>query len=64
MSVGEPPFQREITELYSEHHSWLFTWLRRKLGCTHNAADVAQDTFARILHTRESVTGIREPGPI
>ena len=61
MSVGEPPFQREITELYSQHHGWLFTWLRRKLGCTHNAADVAQDTFARILHARESVTAIREP---
>lgn len=61
MSVGEPPFQREITELYSEHHGWLFTWLRRKLGCAQNAADLAQDTFARILHARESVAGIREP---
>lgn len=61
MSVGEPPFQREITQLYSEHHAWLCAWLRRKLGCRQNAADVAQDTFARILHARESVANIREP---
>jgi RNA polymerase sigma-70 factor (ECF subfamily) len=61
MPVGEPPFQREITQLYSEHHGWLLTWLRRKLGCRHNAADLAQDTFARILNARESVAGIREP---
>lgn len=61
MSLGEPPFQRVITDLYSEHHGWLFAWLRRKLGCRHNAADVAQDTFARILQARESVTSIREP---
>ncbi|WP_110973028.1 sigma-70 family RNA polymerase sigma factor [Pseudomonas huaxiensis] len=61
MPVGEPPFQREITALYSEHHGWLLTWLRRKLGCANNAADLAQDTFARILNARESVAGIREP---
>ncbi|WP_269147395.1 sigma factor, partial [Herbaspirillum lusitanum] len=34
---------------YSSHHGWLFGWLRKKLGCTHNAADVAQDTFVRII---------------
>lgn len=61
MSMGEPPYQREITQLYSEHHGWLLTWLRRKLGCRQNAADLAQDTFARILHTRECVATIREP---
>lgn len=61
MSLGEPAFQRAITDLYSDHHGWLFTWLRRKLGCAHNAADLAQDTFARILVARESVATIREP---
>jgi DNA-directed RNA polymerase specialized sigma24 family protein len=44
MSVGEPPFQREITQLYSEHHGWLLTKLRRKLGYRQNAADLAQAT--------------------
>ncbi|WP_407730269.1 sigma-70 family RNA polymerase sigma factor [Pseudomonas helleri] len=61
MSSGEPPFQAAISNLYCEHHSWLFGWLRRKLGCAHNAADLAQDTFARILNARESVASLREP---
>lgn len=61
MSSGEPPFQAAISDLYCEHHDWLFGWLRRKLGCAHNAADLAQDTFARILNARESVASLREP---
>lgn len=61
MSSGEPAFQSAISALYSEHHGWLFGWLRRKLGCAHNAADLAQDTFARILNARESVATLREP---
>lgn len=61
MSSGEPPFQAAISDLYCEHHGWLFGWLRRKLGCAHNAADLVQDTFARILNARESVATLREP---
>ena len=61
MSSGEPPFQAAISDLYCDHHGWLFGWLRRKLGCAHNAADLAQDTFARILNARESVASLREP---
>lgn len=48
-------------ELYSSHHGWLFGWLRKKLGCTHNAADVAQDTFLRIIASRDALIGMREP---
>jgi len=47
--------------LYSDHHGWLYAWLRRKLGCAHNAADVAQDTFVRILAARDALLGMREP---
>ena len=61
MSTGEPAFQAAISNLYSEHHGWLFGWLRRKLGCAQNAADLAQDTFTRILNARESVASLREP---
>ena len=40
--------QSNIVEvLYQDHHSWLTGWLRRKLGCPQNAADLAQDTFIR-----------------
>ncbi len=38
-----------IAELYRSHHGWLHGWLRRKLGCSHQAADLAQDTYLRLL---------------
>ncbi|MCP6237237.1 RNA polymerase subunit sigma, partial [Klebsiella pneumoniae] len=37
----------------SDHHGWLSNWLRRRLGCPQNAADLAQDTFLRLLTARE-----------
>lgn len=46
---------------YSSHHGWLFGWLRKKLGCSHNAADMAQDTFLRIIASRDALIGMREP---
>ena len=61
MSTGEPALQAAISNLYCEHHGWLFGWLRRKLGCARNAEDLAQDTFPRILNARESVATLREP---
>lgn len=42
-----------IADLYSNHHGWLHGWLRRKLGCADHAADLAQDTFTRILASRD-----------
>ncbi|MDC6167550.1 sigma-70 family RNA polymerase sigma factor [Paucibacter sp. XJ19-41] len=47
--------------LYSEHQAWLLGWLRRKLGCAHQAADVVQDTFLRILTSRDALGAMREP---
>ncbi len=44
---------RAMHALYSEHHGWLQNWLRGKLGCAADAADLAQDTFLRILLKRE-----------
>lgn len=38
-----------IAALYREHHDWLRGWLRSKLGDSHQAADLAQDTFVRLL---------------
>lgn len=38
-----------LSSLYIQHHGWLQGWLRKKLGCQHKAADLAQDTFLRLL---------------
>lgn len=42
-----------IGQLYQEHHRWLVKWLYQRLGCPHDAADLAQDTFTRVLSARE-----------
>lgn len=44
--------------LYAEHNRWLTGWLYRRLGCNSQAADLAQDTFLRIL-TSQRKTGER-----
>ena len=38
-----------IAVIYSSHHGWLMRWLRGKLQCADHAADLAQDTFMRLL---------------
>ena len=38
-----------IESLYCEHHGWLHGWLNRKLGNASDAADLAHDTFIRLL---------------
>ncbi|WP_027014232.1 sigma-70 family RNA polymerase sigma factor [Comamonas composti] len=41
----------KLHTLYSDHHGWLQSWLRRRLGHAGDAADLAHDTFLRILLT-------------
>lgn len=48
MSAPNPPTQ-VIEVLYSDHHSWLRNWLRKRLGSTFDAADLAHDTYVRIM---------------
>lgn len=38
-----------VAELYADHHAWLVGWLRHRLGNAGDAADLAQDTFVRLL---------------
>ncbi|WP_353189248.1 sigma-70 family RNA polymerase sigma factor [Pandoraea pnomenusa] len=45
----ESHFQREVGTLYSDHHGWLRGWLRKKLGNAIDAADLAHDTYLRVL---------------
>jgi RNA polymerase sigma-70 factor (ECF subfamily) len=40
-----------IETLYSDHHSWLRGWLRKRLGNAFDAADLAHDTYLRIIST-------------
>lgn len=44
-----------IGQLYEGHHAWLVGWLRRRLRCPHHAADLAQDTFVRVIVRRDAL---------
>jgi RNA polymerase sigma-70 factor (ECF subfamily) len=43
---------KDLGLLYAQHHGWLKGWLYRRLGCSSQAADLAQDTFLRLLVAR------------
>ncbi len=58
MPAFEPKSSISTMALYSQHHGWLFTWLRHKLGCSEQAADLAQDTFVRILTRNKPVSNL------
>lgn len=43
--------QPSLSDLYRMHYRWLHQWLRKRMGCAHNAADVAQDIYVRLLNS-------------
>jgi RNA polymerase sigma-70 factor (ECF subfamily) len=51
------PADSQINALYVEHHGWLRGWLRKKLGNSFDAADIAHDTFLRVLSSGLSIAG-------
>lgn len=64
MSTSHTLSHDAIGELYLGHHGYLLNWLRHKLGCRQQAADLAQDTFIKLLNHRQrhnQPLDIREP---
>ena len=55
--------QTSISSLYRDHRSWLESWLQRRLGDRWAAADLAQDTFVRVLAAQQAhaLPSLREP---
>jgi len=53
-----------LAGLYGDHHGWLVNWLRSRLQCSQQAADLAQDTFLRVLladRKQPLISELREP---
>jgi RNA polymerase sigma-70 factor (ECF subfamily) len=48
--ADDPPSWGQTEAIYAAHNDWLKAWLYRRLGCVDTAADLAQDTFLRLLH--------------
>jgi RNA polymerase sigma factor (sigma-70 family) len=53
-AAATPP---SIATLYQDHHGWLQGWLRGKLGNASQAADLAHDTYVRLLQSRRAEFG-------
>lgn len=43
---------QSFRHLYADHHGWLRGLLRTKLSCHHQAEDLTQDTFLKVLVSR------------
>lgn len=61
MSAHPPLPSERVSALYCDHNQWLRGWLRRKIGCTEKAADLAHDTFVRVLAGQATPEDIVEP---
>ncbi|MFL9925421.1 sigma-70 family RNA polymerase sigma factor [Herbaspirillum lusitanum] len=51
MSAADSPLAPlpSLEALYTDHHGWLRGWLRKKLGNAFDAADIAHDTYLRLM---------------
>jgi RNA polymerase sigma-70 factor (ECF subfamily) len=61
VATSDPALQHEMHSLYSSHHCWLNKWLRHKLGDASDAADLAHDTFVRVIVFRQTHPLGKEP---
>ncbi|AZG15488.1 MULTISPECIES: sigma-70 family RNA polymerase sigma factor [Cupriavidus] len=61
MSTPGSLFPSTIESLYCDHHAWLKGWLQRRLGSAEQAADLAHDTFVRLLHSERVPARLDEP---
>lgn len=49
-----------LHRLFGDHHGWLLGRLQARLGCRHDAADMAAETFVQIVALPDP-QAIREP---
>lgn len=49
-----------VDRIYREHHGWLNGWLRRRLGLTAEAEDLAHDAFVRLIASDQAAR-LQEP---
>ncbi len=47
--ISQQHLLQEMHALYNDHHGWWRSWLRKRLANTSDAADLAHDTYMRVL---------------
>lgn len=60
MRSHDMPLHDHAETLYREHHAWLAGWLRHRMSGEDAAADLAQDTFLRVL-TAQGMPALSRP---
>lgn len=50
-----------MDQLYRSHQQWLNQWLCKKIGNSQQAEDLVQDTFVKVLQTRDTLLGMNQP---
>ena len=63
MTAAQLAVHREMHSLYQAHYSWLQSWLRKRLGNASDAADLAQETFIKVMTAAGARTEILAPRP-
>ncbi|MCY6413700.1 sigma-70 family RNA polymerase sigma factor [Acinetobacter sp. VNH17] len=58
--MSSSSLNQQFSTLYQQHHTWIYHWLYKKLGSSADAADLAQDTFVRIL-ARQQQLELQQP---
>ncbi|MFK3798884.1 sigma-70 family RNA polymerase sigma factor [Pseudomonas sp. NPDC088444] len=61
MTDAATPSLPTLHTLYRDHHSWLESWLRRRMGNAWDAADLSHDTFVKVLSSVQPLADVREP---
>jgi len=61
MNEAVTPAGYSLNALYRDHHGWLESWLRRRMGNAWDAADLSQDTFLRVLSSSQQIADLQEP---
>jgi RNA polymerase sigma-70 factor (ECF subfamily) len=60
-SCAAPALRQQVLHrLFGDHHGWLLGRLQARLGCRHDAADMAAETFVQIVALPDP-QAIREP---
>jgi len=61
MTDAATPSEPTLHALYRDHHSWLESWLRRRMGNAWDAADLSHDTFLKVISSSQPLAELREP---
>ncbi|MEM9621436.1 MAG: sigma-70 family RNA polymerase sigma factor [Pseudomonadota bacterium] len=61
MQTGDTSLETSLEALYIEHHGWLIGWINKRVSCSEQARDFAQDTFLRVTKQRQQISNLRRP---